>query len=98
MSAFPIEEREGAILFDILVAPRASRSKVGPLVGERLRVAVSAPPVEGKANAAVIEVLAEALGVKRHEVTIASGERGKRKRVRVAGIGPEVLRRLIEPT
>ena len=81
----------GVVTIDILVAPRASRVAVGPLVGDRLRVAVTAPPVDGEANAAVIEAVAAAFGVRRSAVTIVRGERGKRKTVSIEG-APEVLR------
>ena len=74
-----------ALTIDILVAPRASRAAVGPMVGDRLRVAVTAPPVDGEANAAVIATLAEAFGVRRAAVQIVRGERGRRKTVRIAG-------------
>ena len=83
-------------MIDIQVVPRASRTAVGPAVGERLRVAVTAPPVDGEANAAVIAALAEAFGVRRSAVSIVRGERGRRKTVRVAGgdrATLEVLRR-----
>jgi uncharacterized protein (TIGR00251 family) len=76
---------------DVLVVPRASRTSVGPLVGDRLRVAVTAPPVDGEANAAVIEALAKAFGVRRSSVTIVHGERGRRKTVTVEGAGPGAL-------
>lgn len=79
------EERGGALTLDIQVVPRASRVAVGPAVGDRLRVAVTAPPVDGAANAAVVEALAEAFGVRRGSVTIVRGETGRRKTVRVAG-------------
>jgi uncharacterized protein len=72
------------LTIDVLVVPRASRTAVGPMVGDRLRVAVPAPPVDGAANAAVIEALAEAFGVRRPAVTIVRGERGKRKTVTIA--------------
>jgi uncharacterized protein (TIGR00251 family) len=84
----------GALTIDILVVPRASRTAVGPRVGDRLRVAVTAPPVDGAANAAVIEVLAEAFGVRRAAVTIVRGERGRRKTVRIEGALGSVLERL----
>ena len=45
------------ITFEVLVSPRASRDRVGPVVGDRLKVAVTAPPVEGEANAAVVACL-----------------------------------------
>jgi uncharacterized protein (TIGR00251 family) len=74
-----------ALTLEILVVPRASRASVGPMVGDRLRVAVTAPPVDGEANAAVIDALAEAFGVRRAAVTLVRGERGRRKTVRVEG-------------
>ena len=74
-----------ALIFDIQVVPRASRVGVGPAVGNRLRVAVTAPPVDGAANAAVIEALAAAFGVRRAAVSIVRGETGRRKTVRIEG-------------
>ena len=84
----------GALTIDILVVPRASRVAVGPRLGDRLRVAVTAPPVDGAANAAVIEALAGAFGVRRAAVTIVRGERGRRKTVRIEGADGAVLERL----
>jgi hypothetical protein len=91
MSGPNIEEWEEGISFDILVAPRASRERLGPVVGDRVKVSVTAPPVEGEANAAVVALLARALGVRRQDVEIVTGTRGRRKRVRVRGAGPAVL-------
>jgi uncharacterized protein (TIGR00251 family) len=76
---------------DVLVVPRASRTAVGPMVGDRLRVAVTAPPVDGEANAAVIDALAKAFSVRRSAVTIVHGERGRRKTVAVEGTSPGAL-------
>lgn len=90
-----IGERDGGLTFPILVVPRSSRSAVGPVVGERLKVLVTAPPVEGKANAAVIEVLARALGVPRRQVEIVGGEGSRRKTVRVGGLTRAALLALI---
>jgi uncharacterized protein (TIGR00251 family) len=88
-------EFEGALVVDVIVQPRASRAGVGPAVGDRLRVSVTAPPVDGKANAAVIEALAAAFGVRRADVTIVRGETGRRKTVRVAGATLAALARLV---
>jgi len=77
--------REGALLVDIQVVTRASRTAVGPALGERLRVAVTSPPVDGAANAAVIDALAAAFGVRRSAIEIVRGERGRRKTVSIAG-------------
>ena len=84
----------GALTIDVLVVPRASRTAVGPRVGDRLRVAVTAPPVDGEANAAVIDALADAFGVRRGAVTIVRGERGRRKTVRVEGAAAATFERL----
>ncbi|HEY2407104.1 MAG TPA: DUF167 domain-containing protein [Polyangiaceae bacterium] len=78
-------ERDGALYIDVRAVPRASRDRVGPVVDGALRVAVSAPPVDGEANAAVVELLAQAFGVRRSAVEVVHGERGRRKTVRILG-------------
>jgi uncharacterized protein (TIGR00251 family) len=83
------------LTFDVQVVPRASRVAVGPAVGDRLRVAVTAAPVEGAANAAVAEALAEAFGVRPRDVEIVRGHGSRRKTVRVAGAEAQVLARLL---
>ena len=77
----------GGAVLELHVQPRASRTRV---VGEhdgRLKLQLAAPPVDGEANAALLAFLADALGVKRADVALLAGETGRRKRVRVAGIG-----------
>ena len=76
----------GAVTFDVLVQPRASRVKLGPIHDGRLKIAVTAPPVDGAANAAVVDALASALGVARSAVDVIAGETSRRKTVRVAGV------------
>lgn len=78
----------------MLVQPRASRPGVGPVAGDRLRVSVTAPPVDGKANAAVIEAVAEAFGVRRAAVSIVRGETGRRKTLHIAGLDRSALAKL----
>jgi hypothetical protein len=83
--AWARDEGEGVVL-ELLVAPRASRTRVAGEQGDRLKVQLAAPPVDGEANAALVAFLADALGVRRAEVTLVRGERGRRKTVRVAGV------------
>jgi uncharacterized protein (TIGR00251 family) len=83
-----------SLLVDVLVVPRASRVAVGPAVGDRLRVAVTAPPVDGAANAAVIDALARAFGVRRGAVHIVRGETGRRKTVQIDGGDADTLQAL----
>lgn len=80
------EDRDG-VLIDILVQPRASRDKIGPVHGDRLKVAVTAPPVDGKANAAVEKALAGALSTARKNVEVVAGHSSRRKTARVRGMG-----------
>ncbi len=79
------------ITFDVLVQPRASRAKLGPRHDGRIKVAVTAPPVDGEANAAVIELIAKALGVARRDVEVISGATSRRKTIRVTGATAEQL-------
>src|SRR5688500_3607488 len=86
LGALTAREDARGLSFDVLVQPRASRPRLGPLHGDRLKVAVTAPPVDGEANAAVIELVARALGVARSAVEVTAGTSSRRKTLRVAGI------------
>jgi uncharacterized protein (TIGR00251 family) len=86
MAAWVRDEAGGCVL-ELVVQPRASRTRAVGEHGGRLKVQLAAPPVDGEANAALIAFLAEALGVRRAEVAIVRGETGRRKSVRVVGIG-----------
>ncbi|HEU0034378.1 MAG TPA: DUF167 domain-containing protein [Kofleriaceae bacterium] len=86
---------DGAVTFDVLVQPRASRAKIGPMHDGRLKIAVTSPPVDGEANAAVIELVADALGVAKSAVQVVAGQSSRRKTLRVAGVTPEQLEELI---
>jgi uncharacterized protein (TIGR00251 family) len=80
-----LREEPGGLVLELLVQPRASRTRVAGEHGGRLKIQLAAPPVDGEANAALVEFLAGALGVRRAEVAILRGETGRRKTVRVAG-------------
>jgi hypothetical protein len=77
---------EGGVELKVLVQPRASRTRV---VGEhdgQLKIQLAAPPVDGEANAALIEMVAKMMGLPRRQVEVVSGDASRRKRVRVSGI------------
>lgn len=80
----------------IVVTPRASRTSLEVEADGGLRVRVAAPPVEGAANAAVLRLLADLLGVSRSRLEIASGASSHRKRVIVAGITSDVVEALLQ--
>jgi uncharacterized protein (TIGR00251 family) len=74
------------IVISVRVIPRAGRSGIAGTRDNALLVRLAAPPVEGAANAELIEVLAEVLDVPKRSVTIVSGTSSRQKRVHVAGI------------
>jgi len=83
--------------FAVKVHPRAKRNAITGEVGDALKVALTAPPVDGKANEACIELFAKLLKVPRSSVTIASGQTSRNKLIRVAGLSAEtVIKRLTE--
>jgi uncharacterized protein (TIGR00251 family) len=88
----------GGVELLVLVQPRASRTRV---VGEhdgRLKVALSAPPVDGAANEALVDFLADALGVRRAEIALLDGQASRRKRLTVRGVAPaQVLAMMLPP-
>ena len=88
-----LTESSGTVVIPIRAVPRAARNALDGVAEGVLRLRLAAPPVEGAANKALIAFLAEVLGVPKRAVTIATGEHGRRKRVRVAGLTADEVRR-----
>jgi hypothetical protein len=86
MSDWSLTEANGGVTFAVRVAPRASRNQIVGVESGALKIKLTAPPVEGAANAALIEILAEWLGVRRSAVSIVSGDKARNKLVRVNGV------------
>ena len=92
----PVHQTPTGVSFAIKVHPRAKKNAITGELGEALKLALTAPPADGRANEACIEFFANLLDVPRPSVTIASGETSRRKVIRVAGLSAdEVRRRLI---
>ena len=81
----PVRATATGIELDVWVTPRAAQPGIGPLRGDRLRAAVSAPPVDGAANEAVRALLAQELGVARSQVAVLRGATGRNKTLAVTG-------------
>jgi uncharacterized protein (TIGR00251 family) len=94
VSTLPVTERAGSVRFAVRVQPRASRSEIVGEHGGALRVRLSAPPVDGAANEALVELLADALRVPRRAVRVVSGLAARGKTVEVDGIDAAAVRRL----
>ena len=82
----PVTESANGVTFSVKVHPRARKNAITGVVGDALKLALTAPPVEGRANQAVIEFFAELFAIPRSSVTIASGETSRNKLVRIAGL------------
>ena len=93
-----IQSTSDGIIISIRVIPRAGRSGLAGTRGDALLVRLHAAPVEGAANAELIDVIASALDVPKRAVSIVAGERSRQKRVCVSGIDPATAEsRLLRP-
>jgi len=82
----PIRDTSSGAIFQVKVHPRAKKNAITGEVGDALKVALTAPPIDGRANEACIAFLAEVLNVPRSSVTIAAGESSRNKMILVSGL------------
>ena len=82
----PVTESAQGVAFAVKVHPRARKNAITGTVGDALKLSLTAPPVEGRANQAVIEFFADLFAIPRSSVTIASGETSRNKIVRISGL------------
>lgn len=90
---FTIDTSKDGISFRVRVHPRAKRDAIVGELGDALKLALKAPPVDGRANEACVEFFAKLLKVPRASVTIASGKSSRNKIIRISGITAEQLRK-----
>lgn len=88
----PVHAHPDGADLEVQVVPRASQSRVVGLHDGRLKVQLAAPPVDGAANAALVELLADTLGLPRGDVRVVRGQTGKRKTLRIARLAPAEVR------
>jgi uncharacterized protein len=88
----PLDESGSGVTFAVKVHPRAKKNAITGEFGDALKVSLTTPPVDGRANEACIEFFAKLLKVPRSSVTIASGQTSRNKVIRVAGISAAELR------
>jgi uncharacterized protein len=85
-------DTSAGVTFAVKVHPRAKKNAITGVVGDTLKLSITAPPLEGRANAACIEFLSDLLHVPRSSITIVSGQTSRRKVIRVTGISMEMLK------
>ncbi len=96
----PFAAVSGGITLDVRLTPKATHNRIGPLAADTdenlvLKVAVTAPPEDGKANAALIKLLAKSLGLPKSAISLKRGSKDRRKTLFIdidtSDIGPEEL-------
>ena len=90
-----LHETAAGVTFAVKVRPRARRNAVVGELGGAVKIALTAPPIDGRANQACIEFLAELLSLPRSAIEIVSGQSSRSKLIRVAGISVQQLRVLL---
>jgi uncharacterized protein (TIGR00251 family) len=91
-----IVEKDGVVSFEVRVQPRASRDEIAGEWQEGLKIRLTAPPVDDRANEALRRFLAASLKVPLSAVRIAAGERSRTKRVEARGVTPQAVRALAD--
>jgi hypothetical protein len=91
----PVTPIPGGVRVGVRVQPRASREALLGVHDGALKIALTAPPVDGEANAALVAFLASSLGVAKRQVRIVRGETSKTKLVEIEGVTVDALRRWI---
>jgi hypothetical protein len=91
MFMIPINDTAAGATFAVRVHPRARRNAITGTLGDALKLSLTAPPAEGRANDACIDFLAEVLRLPRSSVTIAAGHSSRNKVVRVLGLSASAV-------
>lgn len=91
-----ITEQDGTVSFTVRVQPRASRDEIAGEYQEGLKIRLTAPPVDDRANEALRKLLASRLKVPLTAVRISSGERSRSKRVEIYGVTAAMVRALLD--
>jgi uncharacterized protein len=86
-----ISIQSGVVSLHIKLQPRSSRNEVGPIMGNELKIKVTAPPVDAAANEALVKLLSERLDCSRSMLQIVRGRTSRRKTVSVRGMEPPAI-------
>ena len=89
-------DRDNGVVVYIHVQPRAAKNAFAGIHDGAVKLRITAPPVDGKANALIVEILAKMFHVPKTAVTLASGQQSRRKRFRVAGISYDAALKILE--
>lgn len=93
--AFTVRDTAKGAQFALRVQPRASRNAIAGVMGDAIKLAITAPPVDGKANEAVIDYLSDLFRVPKSSIIIVSGETGRNKLIAIRGLSAEQVRKVL---
>jgi hypothetical protein len=92
---FIIKETENGVILRIHVVPKSAKSEISGVQDDALKLKITSPPVEGKANEACIKFLSDILGVRKAQVKIVSGHKSRKKTIAIEGIGKKDIEDII---
>jgi uncharacterized protein (TIGR00251 family) len=91
----PIKDTPSGATFAVRLRPRTRKNAITGELGNALKISLTAPPIEGRANHACIEFLADLLKLPRSSITIAAGQSSRNKLIRISGVSAaEIAARL----
>jgi uncharacterized protein len=92
MELLELNQQSESVSFVVRVAPRSSRSAIIGILQGALKVSLTAPPVDGAANTALIKLLSQTLDIPKSKIKIVRGERSKTKTVRIEGMDSKAIK------
>ncbi|MFQ5330180.1 MAG: DUF167 domain-containing protein [Thermodesulfobacteriota bacterium] len=81
-----LTEKEGAISVNLLIQPRASRDEIASITGDALKIRLTSPPLDDRANRQCVAYLAKRLGLKKRQLELIQGKKSRRKVIRITGL------------
>lgn len=91
-----LRENDGRVTLTLHIQPGAKKTEVSGLYGDALKIRLAAPPVDGKANAALIGFVAERLGLAKALIRLKSGQTSRRKVLEISATLPDIRQRLLD--
>ncbi|RTR39114.1 YggU family protein [Shewanella canadensis] len=89
----PVSKQQDDLLLNLYIQPKASRDQIVGVHGEELKIAITAPPVDGKANAHLIKYLSKAFKVPKGDIMILKGQLGRHKQIKI--LSPRLIPQII---
>lgn len=95
MSPWSCSRKDGNVLLRVYVQPKASKNEIVGLHGDALKIRLTSPPVDGKANKALVAFIARILSVPKRQVTLHSGQQNRNKVLKIEGVTEERLQQVL---